>query len=297
MSYRLRSNNTSRQRAWPHEARGSNGNMMIKRSSGNQVQGALRNDGWCINTMDPETTRMDSSHPWAQHHLLVFLSLAATTTATWAGHPTGAHMPIADPGVHTTLLVRVPLRVPQMHKVKPQKREGKRWRWKTAWPHTILACSTASTGTYAQPRQLVPSGQSSIITPSLGDANTFISLAIQAMVGMLKALRCGSHISPLLSQITPTSHVGTHPVTMKNPWVIITVHPQDLSLWRGQGFPDHTMPLHKKPLLHPLVMSAASPMLADVLERGAVGGGGHWIHIRPSIHTSCAKSTFLYGRD
>lgn len=81
--------------------------------------------------------------------------------------------------------------------IEASEERGEEMERKTTWPHTMLACSPASAGTYAQPRQLLQSGQSSIITtPSLGDANTFISLAIQAMLGMLKALHCGSYINP-----------------------------------------------------------------------------------------------------
>lgn len=116
---------------------------------------------------------------------------------------------------------------------------------------------------------------------------------------MLKAIHCGSHIDPLLSQMTPTSHVCTYPVRMKNPWVILKVHPQDLSRWRGQGSPNHTMPLHKKPLLHPLIMSAASPMLADA--SSVKGSCWRWwsldSHTTRRPYASCAKSTFLCGRD
>ncbi|KAG7490926.1 hypothetical protein JOB18_045004 [Solea senegalensis] len=55
---------------------------------------------------------LDSSHLHTQIHLLLFPTLAATTAATRAGHPTGVHTPIADPvGVHATPLVCIPLRV------------------------------------------------------------------------------------------------------------------------------------------------------------------------------------------
>lgn len=67
------------------------------------------------------TTRLNSSHPWTQLHLLMFPAPAATR----AGRPAGAHVRIAHPvSVHIALPVHVPLRVSQM---QPWKREYSRW--------------------------------------------------------------------------------------------------------------------------------------------------------------------------
>lgn len=59
------------------------------------------------------------------------------------------------------------------------------------------------------------------------------------------------------------------------------------------------MPLHKKPLLHPLVMSAASPMLADAssVKRSCWPWWSLDSHTTRCPYASCATSTFLYGRD
>lgn len=289
-SYRIKSNNTIREHAWPRKDRGSNGNMMMKRSSGNHTPWIQRARDYQVGFQPsmgpppPASVSLSSSHHSS--------NLSRSSHRSSHTHSRSRRCTYHSVGACPTQDSSNAQREGSEKRGEEMEMEDNMTQHNISMLHSFYGNVAKTAG---------PEWAQFHIHYSafVWCQRIIISIAIQAMAVMLKALHCGSHVKPLLSQMTPTSHVGTYPVRIKNPRVILKVHLQDLPLWRWQESPNHTMPLHKKTLLHPLVTSAPSPMLADAssVKRSCWRWWSLDSHMIRYPYASSANSTFLYGRD